>query len=109
MVIQFVILVFIVFVLGRIVSRWRAQQITGREVAVWTVFWVGVAAAVIFPRFTDVIAAAVGVSRGADLLVYLSVIGLFFVAFKIIVRLDQLERDLTKLVRGLALRDDDKK
>ena len=67
------------------------------------------AGAVLVPQQTDVIAQLVGVSRGADLLVYLSILVLFFLAFKILVRLEKIEKDITKIVRHVALTEKPKK
>jgi small membrane protein len=108
MIIQVVILIFIVFVISRVLLRFRAGDITSRELIVWLVFWLAVGAAVLLPQRTDVIAQWVGVERGADLMVYLSIIVLFFVLFKILVRMERIERDITKAVRNEALEDKDK-
>jgi len=105
MIIKIVIIGFILFVLWRTFLRFRKEDITGREFLIWLIFWVLVTAATLVPRKTDVLAQWLGVGRGADLLVYLSIIVLFFVAFKIIVRLEKIDRDITKVVRNAALDD----
>jgi hypothetical protein len=56
-----------------------------------------------FPDLTSRVAQAVGVGRGADVVVYLAVILLFYVIFRIYLRLDRMERDITVLVRRLAV------
>ena len=60
--------------------------------------------AALVPKETDVIAQFVGVERGADLLVYLSILVLFFTVFKIIVKLEKIDRDITKIVRETAIK-----
>jgi hypothetical protein len=104
MIIQVAILIFIIFVLTRVAARFGRGDITGREFGIWLIFWLLVGTATVLPKSTDVVAQAVGVERGADLLVYLSVIVLFFVIFKVLVRLERLDREITKLVRGEATR-----
>ncbi|MBN1779205.1 MAG: DUF2304 domain-containing protein [Candidatus Buchananbacteria bacterium] len=108
MVIQFLLVIFIIFVLTRIFLRYRAQDITGREFFLWLIFWLIVAITILLPQKTDLLAKWVGVSRGADLLVYLSVLVLFFIIFKILVRLEKINRDLVKIVRGLTIEKEDK-
>lgn len=103
MIIQVALLLFIVFVVSRIAVRFRAGDMTGREFGIWLVFWLVVATAILIPQQTDVIARMVGVERGADLLVYISVIVLFFVVFKVSVKLEKLDRTLTKIVRDDAI------
>ena len=109
MIIKYLILAFIAFVLWRTVLRFQNKDITGRELGIWLIFWVFVSLATLVPQQTDVMAQFLGVGRGADLLVYLSIIALFFVVFKIIVKLEKIDRDITKVVRQTALEDKDKK
>ena len=55
------------------------------------------------PDWSNGVAQAVGISRGADLLFYLSHLTLFFVAFVYFVKFKEMEVRFTKLVRQLAL------
>lgn len=108
MIIKIIIIGFIIFVLYRTLLRFKQGEITPRELTIWTVFWALVIGATLVPQQTDVIAQAVGVERGVDLLVYLSIIVLFFVVFKIIVKLEKVDRDITKVVRNTALKNGNK-
>ena len=105
MIIKVIIILFSLFVLYRTVSRFRQRDITGRELAAWAVLWFLVIGATLVPQQTDVIAQAVGVERGADLLVYLSLVALFYIAFKTIVKLEKIDRDVTAVVRQGALNE----
>jgi len=55
------------------------------------------------PDWSTTVAQRVGVSRGVDLLFYLSHLMLFFVAFAYYLKFKKMEARLTKLVRQLAL------
>lgn len=103
MIIQIALFIFILYVCSRIIIRYRSSDVTGRELTLWLVFWFLVALAVVFPHKTDRLAQFVGVERGADLLVYISIIALFFIGFKIIVRLEKIDRAITTVVRRTAL------
>ncbi len=103
MIIKIFIILFVVFALYRTYLRFAKKDITGRELLIWTVLWLLVAGATIIPKQTDVLAQAVGVERGADLLVYISIIVLFFAVFRIIVKLEKMDRDVTAVVRQVAL------
>ncbi|MFH1712743.1 MAG: DUF2304 domain-containing protein, partial [Candidatus Jacksonbacteria bacterium] len=48
-----------------------------------------------------------GIGRGVDLIIYLSLIFLFSALFFILVRLERLERDVTKIVRKRTLEEND--
>jgi len=55
------------------------------------------------PDWSNSVAKGVGISRGADLLFYLSHLTLFFIAFIYFVKFKEMEVRFTKLVRQLAL------
>lgn len=76
-----------------------------REAAFLLMIWLVAAAAVAFPQLTVIAAKALGIGRGADLVSYCAVV-LMLVGFTMIyVRLRRLRRELTLLVRELAIRD----
>ena len=106
MAIKIILLIFILFVVVRTVFRFSKKEIRGRELLAWLVFWVLVGLAVALPQTTDLFAAKVGVSRGADLLVYISVLVLFYLVFKVLVKLEKIERQMTEVVRGKALKQE---
>ena len=105
MIIQVIIIAFVFFVLVKLTIRYKADDITNREFVIWLVFWFIVVAATLMPHKTDVVAQWVGVGRGADLLTYVSVIVLFFIIFRILVWLEKIDRDITGIVRAIALLD----
>lgn len=105
MIIQTVIIIFILFVVWRTIIRFQRKDITSRELVIWLIFWALVAGATLAPKQTDVIAQFVGVERGADLFVYLSIIVLFFVVFRIIVALERIDRDITTVVREVGIKN----
>ncbi|MDQ6679323.1 MAG: DUF2304 domain-containing protein [Acidobacteriota bacterium] len=60
---------------------------------------------VLFPELTNKIAHRVGVGRGADLLLYLTLFGMITVFMLLYMRTRRLEAKITDQIRFLALRD----
>lgn len=60
---------------------------------------------VLFPETTNKIAHWVGVSRGADLLFYFSILFLFFLILKLYSRLRRVEQKFTELVRNKSIEE----
>lgn len=58
---------------------------------------------VMIPDLTNTLASLVGVGRGADLLLYLGIVGLMFLFLLVYVRMRILETALTDLVRSIAV------
>jgi len=61
------------------------------------------AVAVIFPELTNDVAQFVGVGRGADLIMYVVVIVVMFVLLHYYTKFVELQRQLTGVVRELAI------
>ena len=76
-----------------------------RIVAFWLSVWALGACAIVWPHATAVAAHALGIGRGADLLLYLSVLVMFVAFFYVYTRFRRLDRQLTLLVRRLAMQN----
>lgn len=109
MLIKLIIILFILFVFGRMVKKFKRKEITNKEFIGWGIFWIIVASAVLWPKTTDIIASFVGVERGANLAVYISVLALFYLSFRFMVKIDELDRNITKIVRNIAINEEKKK
>jgi|SRR3989344_1926662 len=68
----------------------------------FTLFIVAIIA-ILFPDITTVIANLLGVGRGADLLIYILSTGSVFAFILIGTRLLNIERNITELVRHIAI------
>lgn len=82
---------------------------SARSRLLWRGYGVLVAAAaavaVLFPDALTQVAQAVGVRRGADLVLYLGAVSFLFVSATVFRRLGQLEQRYVELVRELAVRE----
>jgi hypothetical protein len=69
----------------------------------WLAIWSAGAVAIIWPHSTVVIARSFGIGRGADLLLYVSVLLMLVGFFYVYGRFRRLDRQITVLVRRLAI------
>jgi len=106
--IQIFIVAFAIFGALGALKRFRQGRLPIFWLAFWLLFWGVVAVVGVLPQSTDIAARFVGVGRGADFAVYLSIIALFYLVFRLFVKIEDQETEITKLVRTLALRDIDK-
>lgn len=107
MVIQTLLIIFFLFALVKVIGRWRAGDLTKAGLVWWSLFWVVAAVVVLLPNSTAYFAKLVGIGRGADLVVYLSLAGIFFIIFRLMIKIESLNKDITKLTRKIALKDKD--
>jgi hypothetical protein len=106
--IQILLLIAIAYIILKTAQKYRISAITVREFFLWICFWLIGALVVLFPKATDSAAQFLGIARGADLIVYIGIIILFAGLFFLLVRLERLERDVTKIVRKMALEEESK-
>ncbi len=105
MLIQLVLILILLAALGMTWKRAKENVISRREALLWSVVWIVAGIVVALPWTTTVVANFFGVGRGADFVIYGSVVVLFILVFKIFVALDKLDRKLTDIVQRDALKE----
>jgi hypothetical protein len=103
MLIQWFLILFAGFAVARTFGQFRRGRLPRRSFFFWLFFWVVFATVVFLPWTTEAIARAVGVGRGVDLAIYVSLAVLFYISFRLFVKIEDLEREITKMVRQEAL------
>ena len=84
-----------------------AARAIGRRAALgWMAIWIAAAVAIARPSITVSIAKFLGIGRGADLVFYCAILGTLIALFLVYLRFKRLEREITTIVRHIALRDD---
>ena len=106
---QVLVVAFALFALSRAFLRFKDKKISGKEFAFWLVLWVAAFVVIILPVTSFFFANILGIQRGADFVVYISIILLFYLLFRLYVKIDSVEREITALVRESAIRKGKKK
>ncbi len=97
------ILAFVIFAWSRVLLRFRDRQITAYELGMWSAIWAAVITILFVPELIGFVAHTVGIQRPIDVAVYAAIIILFYLLFKLYVKLEATRRDITRLVQKLAL------
>ena len=71
----------------------------------WILLWVAAALAILRPELTVIVARFLGIDRGADLVFYMAILGMFIGFFVVFIRLRRLDETITKVVRQVALQN----
>ena len=101
---KFITAAFIGWMMSRLVRRVKRRELGAGEFTIWASFWLLVLGASLWPHATDRVAWWLGIGRGADLLVFLSIVTLFSLAWWLLTRVQKIEREITAIVRETALR-----
>jgi hypothetical protein len=60
---------------------------------------------VTFPSISSTFAMFVGVGRGSDFILYISVVLLFYLIFRLYIYMEDIRRDISELVQKMALKE----
>lgn len=101
--IQIILLPFLLFALSRVALQFKNKQIKITEFFFWSALFLSATFVLIFPNETTRFANLVGIGRGIDLVVYASIITLFYLVFRLYVYIEDLRHEITLLVRKIAL------
>ncbi|MEK7665660.1 MAG: DUF2304 domain-containing protein [Patescibacteria group bacterium] len=108
MVFQFFLIGFAVWFIVRMFRQYRKRKVAFIWFLICCLFAFGIVLVSLRPEITDTVARLVGVGRGADLVTYTSLILLFTMVIRLTIALDRIEREMTELVRKLALEQPEK-
>ena len=103
--IQIVGIAFALFALSRVILQLKKRSMTLNEGLFWIFIWSSVVVFLIFPEFFGYVADILGVGRGVDALMYISIVVLFYLIYRLSAKVDTLERQITYIVREIAIRD----
>ncbi len=103
MVIQILITVISAFVILRAFKNYRKKSVRLMTFALWSFFWLGMIFLVWQPQLTNRLAALLQVGRGTDAVFYLSLILIFYLLFRIFVKLESIDTELTTIIREIAI------
>ena len=101
---QIIALVFVLFSLSRVILRYNKNKTKFRETLFWVILWIAAVLIIIFPDIMSLIAKDLGVSRGVDIIIYFSIMILFYLNFKGMIRDEKVEQDISKIVKEITLR-----
>jgi len=103
MILESIGIIFAVFALSRVFLRYRDKSISLYELLFWSVVWVGLVVVAIFPSIFTRLSLVLGIGRGVDIILYIGMILLFYLTFRLYVKIENHQKDITKIVRDLAL------
>ncbi len=101
--------VFVLFAWSRAFLRFKDKAIRPREFIFWTIIWSGVVILTAFRTKLSFIADSFGINRPVDVIIYFSIVLLFYLLFRLYVKIDSLEQSMTKVVRETAIKQARKK
>jgi hypothetical protein len=103
MAIKILSVLFALVAIRRVVVRYRRGGALTLEFVMWFFIFSGLGVVVFIPHLTDRAAHWLGVSSGFNALTFLAIAGLLYSVYRLLSRVQTVERDITRLVRAQAL------
>jgi hypothetical protein len=85
----------------------RKKKLTINEFIFWGSMWVILILLSIFPDVSHVIAGFFGFGRGLDFFIVASILLIFYLIFRIFIKLEEIDSRITRLARNIALKEVD--
>ncbi|MBN1645277.1 DUF2304 family protein [Candidatus Woesearchaeota archaeon] len=103
-IIKLCIVLVALFAISRAFLRFKDKKISRQGLLFWTILWTLAVVFAFAPHGVSYFADLVGIKRGTDFVAYLSIILLFYMIFRIYVKFESLEQNISTLTRELAIR-----
>jgi small membrane protein len=108
-IIQILFLIFALFAWSRAIIRFWKRDIELGEFIFWSGAWVVVILISLFPDSLTQFSYMAGIERGTDLLIYGGMILMFYMMFRLYVKIDHQNQEMTKIVRNIAMENKKRK
>lgn len=104
-ILQSVAALFSIFAISRVYLRFKERKISSLAFIFWIGVWFAGVIAILDPEATTKFARLVGIGRGVDAILYASIIIIFYLIFRIYIKIEDTERNITELARKMSLKD----
>ncbi len=102
---QLIAIIIIIFFIFRLYWQKQKNQISKNEFIFWLVFWLSSMMAVLALKKIDQFVADLGFSgSGIDILIYLAIVFLFYIIFRLRLRMEKIEKNITEIVRTISIK-----
>ncbi len=103
-IVQVVAVLFALFAFSRAVLRFREGVMLLREFLLWGGIWLVVMIVALLPSTAGWFSQLLGIGRPVDAVMYVSIVVLFYLLFRMYARVEKTQEDISKIVQELALR-----
>ena len=101
---QVILSLYLIFAISRVYIRFKSRKLSFFGLVFWSsIFGFGMIG-ILIPQISGEIAKRLGIGRGADFIVYVSIVILFFLVFRIYTYLEDIKSEIARLVREMSLK-----
>ncbi len=98
---SFIALIAIIYLYQKV-----SQNKSSLYYVLWIVLWFLIIIFAFVPELSNPLAKLFGIARGLDFLVIVAIIFIFYLIFKLYIKMDKIQQDMTAIVREIALKNE---
>ena len=102
---QYIFIIFIIFIIYKTIFSYLKQKLSKLFLFIWLAVWFFGLFIILEPNLLSRVARIVGIGRGVDVVIYFSIILLFYLIYKISLKLIELDKQITDIVRDSSLKN----
>jgi len=103
--VKIIFTLFALFAWSRAILRFQKKLMNAKELVFWSVLWIGLTIFVYIPGKSDLLAKILGMNRGLDAMFFIGIVALFYSNYRLYAKITEHEKEMTNLVRQLALKE----
>ena len=100
---QYAVIVFFLFASTVAFLQYRQKKISMAAFLFWECIWIAALLFALFAEYISFLSRVLGIGRIVDVAIYLSIAVLFYLIFRIYLKIELLEREMTVLIRSIAV------
>lgn len=109
MYLQIIITILVIIAWSVIIKRKSENKLSFGQAATWFIMWLIILIVFWYPESTSYLATSLGIGRGADLIIYAAILVMFYMLFRMYLRVDKINAEITKVVRKVGIEEANKK
>ncbi len=102
--IQVIALIVACVHMARVLVLWKRNKLEGKTALFWFLIWAAVLIIAFATPLVNKLSILIGVGRSIDLAMYIALLVLFYLVFQLNMKVSKLEKEITRLVREIALK-----
>jgi len=109
MILQIFVSILVLVVLFEVYRSFYKKELSKLSFVFWLIIWCSIFTIVWYPNITQYIATLFNIRRAIDSVVYLSIVIMFYLLFRVLLKLERLEHKLEGFIRKTVLTDEKEK
>ncbi len=100
---QFILSSIIIFIIFKTLKSFKRGNLSKIFTIIWLFFWIIILFLIFQQGILTGIANLIGIGRGVDLAIYLSIIIIFYLIYKILEHQNNIDQKITEIIRENAI------